>query len=237
MTHSPDCLLAIDTSSGSCSAALWEKGSILAESFSAMDRGQSEAILPMVLAVLERAGCSFADLDAIAVTRGPGSFTGVRIGLAAARGLALACGKPILGLSAFEVLAQRLRAEQSGLPGLIIIESGRAEVFVQAFDSEGNAVSEAACLLPDALAGSLAKTGWLLTGNAAERAAPALASAGLRAKVGRNCQPISATEVARLAAGRPLPGSDCPPPSPMYLRAADVSSPSKALLKAARVTT
>ncbi len=234
MTHRPSRLLALDTSSGSCSAALWEKGSILAERFSVMDRGQSEAILPMAMTVLKTANRGFADLDVIAVTRGPGSFTGVRIGLAAARGLALACGKPCLGLTAFDVLAQRLRSEKSRLPGLAVVESGRAELFVQAFDPEGIAVSEAACLLPEALAVSLAETGWLLTGNAAERAAPALVAAGLRAKMSLNCRPISATEVACLAASKPLPSSDSPPPSPLYLRAADVSLPSKALLRTAR---
>ena len=199
-----------------------------------MARGQSEVIVPMVLAVLEEAGRGFADLDTVAVTRGPGSFTGVRIGLAAARGIALACNVPAVGLAVFEVLAQRLLAERSRLPGLAVIESGRAELYVQAFDPQGEPLSEPACLHPQALAKSLSEPDWLVTGNAAERAAAALAAAGLRGKVSRVCGPVAAAEVAYLAAGKSLTSSHAAPPTPLYLRAADVSRPTKALLKAAR---
>lgn len=228
------CLLALDAGSGACSAAIWREGQVLAERNAAMERGQAEAVVPMACAVMAEAGLGFDALDAVAVTRGPGSFTGVRIGLAAARGLALACGKPVIGITAFAVYAAQLATENRGLPGLVAVESGRAELFAQAFDREGNALAEAACLLPSDLAAGLPDHDWLLAGNAAERIAPALAEAGHRSLTSRACGPIAAADVARLAADMPLPEAGAPPPAPLYLRPADVSLPSKALLKGAR---
>ncbi len=228
------CLLALDASSGACSAAVWRAGHILADRNEIMQRGQAEAIVPMACTVMAEAGLGFAALDALAVTRGPGSFTGVRIGLAAARGLALACGKPVIGVTAFQVYAAQLLAENRGLPSIVAIESGRAELFAQAFDREGNALTDAACLLPADLAAGLPTDEWLLAGNAAARIAPALAEAGHRSLASRACGPIAAADVARLATEMPLPDAGATPPAPLYLRPADVSLPSKALLKGAR---
>ena len=84
------------------------------------------------------------------------------------------------------------------------------------------------------LAAGLPRDEWLLAGTAAERVAPALAEAGHRSVASRACGPLAAAEVARLAAGKPLPEAGTPPPAPLYLRPADVSLPSKALLKGAR---
>ena len=234
LVANPVCLLALDASSGACSAAVWREGTVLAERSRTMQRGQAEQIVPMASAVMADAGIAFAALDTVAATRGPGSFTGVRIGLAAARGLALACGKPAIGVTAFEVYAALLAAEGDGEPGLVVIESGRAEVFAQAFDRDGRALTEAACLLPNDLAAGLPQGDWLLAGTAAERVIPALAEAGHQSVASRACGPLAAAEVARLAAEKPLPEAGAPPPAPLYLRPADVSLPSKALLKGAR---
>ena len=231
----PSCLLALDTGSGACSAAVWREGQVQAERNAAMQRGQAEAIVPMARAVMADAGIDFDALDAIAVTRGPGSFTGVRIGLAAARGLALACGKPVVGITTFEVYAALLAAEGGAQAGLVAIESGRAEVFAQAFDEDGRALSEAACLLPSDLAAALPQGEWLLAGNAASRVVSALTEAGHRSLTSQACGAVAAADLARLAAARPLPEAGTPPPAPLYLRPADVSLPSKALLKGARV--
>ena len=78
-------LLAFDTASTACSAAVLDGARILAQKFQAMERGQAEALVPMIGDVLTRAGLAVENLDIIAVTTGPGAFTGVRIGLAAAR--------------------------------------------------------------------------------------------------------------------------------------------------------
>ena len=94
-------ILAFDSATSACSAAIWRDGEIPARRFVAMERGQSEALIPMVVEVLKEAGLTYAEIDFIAVTVGPGSFTGVRIGLAAARGMALAGGLPVVGVTTF----------------------------------------------------------------------------------------------------------------------------------------
>ena len=101
----PERLLALDTAGTACSAAVWCAGKVRARRFEVMARGQSERLVPMIEAVMSEAGIAYGALDAVAVTLGPGGFTGVRIGLATARALALAWARPIIGVSNFEALA------------------------------------------------------------------------------------------------------------------------------------
>ena len=94
-------VLAIDTALGACAAAVLDsqRGAILASESLSMLRGHAEAVMPLIARVMDAARCEFAELDRIAVTVGPGSFTGLRVGISAARGIALAAGKPAIGLS------------------------------------------------------------------------------------------------------------------------------------------
>lgn len=98
-------ILAIDTALSACSVALVQGGETLMSCTEVMARGQAERLAPMVAELMGGAGISFKHLDRIAVTRGPGAFTGLRVGLAFARGLALALGRPCVGFSTLEVLA------------------------------------------------------------------------------------------------------------------------------------
>src|SRR6204780_5030620 len=94
-------VLAIDTALEACSAAVLdtEQGIVTAHESLPMVRGHAEALIPLIARVLEKSGLDFAALDRIAVTTGPGSFTGLRVGLSAARGIGLAADRPGVGLS------------------------------------------------------------------------------------------------------------------------------------------
>src|SRR5262249_11140968 len=103
-------VLAIDTALEACSVAVLdtERADVRFHESIAMQRGHAEALMPLVARVLARSSLDFSALDRIAVTTGPGSFTGLRVGIAAARGIALAAGKPAIGLSTLAAFAAPL---------------------------------------------------------------------------------------------------------------------------------
>jgi len=107
-------ILAFDTSEAHCAAALLSGDVALAHRNEAMARGQAERLVPMLEEVLRDAGAVWADVDVLCVCTGPGNFTGVRLGVATARGLAMALDRPAIGVSRFEALAE-------GLPGRVLI--------------------------------------------------------------------------------------------------------------------
>jgi len=135
-------LLALDSCVGSCSAALWQgtsggqgEGEIIAHCFTPMARGQAEALMPMVCQVMASSGLGFDALDRLAVGIGPGSFTGVRIALASAKGLALALARPLVGVTSLEAVAADAVAAM-GLDGarlLVVLAAGRKDFYVQSF--------------------------------------------------------------------------------------------------------
>ncbi|MYF08932.1 MAG: tRNA (adenosine(37)-N6)-threonylcarbamoyltransferase complex dimerization subunit type 1 TsaB [Rhodospirillaceae bacterium] len=145
-------LLIFDTSCGACSVAVWSGNRAIAERYEAMPRGQAERVLPMIEEALAEAGMAWGQLDAVGVTRGPGAFTGIRIGLAAARGLALARGIPAIGISTFEALAVRAPAGC-----MVAIDTKRNDLYCQLFGPGGAAAGDPGILAPDdavALAGA-----------------------------------------------------------------------------------
>ncbi len=219
-------LLALDAAGSACSAALWAGERVVARRFEAMSRGQSERLLPMIQEVMEEAGCGFADLDAVAVTLGPGGFTGVRIGLATARGLALAQGLPLLGVTSFEAVAAAVpAAERAGRTLAVALDAKRADLYLQAFAVDGKPEGSALALSPEALDAALPPGPLLLAGDAAGTAAKALRDAGREAALASSPGLADAAWVAALAAARPLPESAAPIPRPLYLRPPDVTLP------------
>jgi tRNA threonylcarbamoyladenosine biosynthesis protein TsaB len=108
-----------------------------------MQRGQDARLMPMIVETVAKSSHAFPDFDRIAVTRGPGSFTGVRVGLAAARGIGLATGKPVIGIDRFAVY----RALHPGGNLLAVIDSKRAELFCKFFPASGAA--HEACLMTE----------------------------------------------------------------------------------------
>jgi len=221
-------LLAIDAAGRTCSAAVWSGGRLRASRLERLDRGQSERLLPLAALVMAEAGESFARLDAIAVTLGPGGFTGVRIGLAAAEGLALAWDLPILGLSSFAVAAGAVDpAERAGANLLLLLDAKRAEVYAEALDPAGALLLGPALVAPALLAERLAAGqqggGWLLAGDAVDQALPALDRLpGIR-RAAAPAEPEAAI-LARLAARLPLPPAG-QRPVPLYLREPDTTRP------------
>jgi len=195
-----DTVLAFDTSAAHCAAALLLPGGRVLNRLEPMEKGQAERLMPLLEELLAEAGLGWSDLTRLAVGTGPGNFTGVRIAVAAARGLALGLGIPALGITRLEALA-------FGLPRPITVveDARRGEVYVQAFGTE---TSEALLLDGSDLVHVLDTPH--LTGSAAGAAAlpPAV--------------PL-AEAMARLAAARALPQ---PRPAPFYLRGADAAPPS-----------
>ena len=145
-------ILALDAAAAACSVALWRDGGVLVYRESPMVRGHAEALMPLVLEAMAAVGLDFADLEKIAVGVGPGSFTGIRIALAAARGIALAADRPVMGIDSFNALAAAIPVPLlAGHSLLVVIESKRRELFGQYFDSHRQARGEALVLEPSAL--------------------------------------------------------------------------------------
>lgn len=126
--RSDRCILAFDTSAAHCAAALVCAGQVLAQMREEMTKGQADRLLPLLEEVLSAAGKGWRDLDALAVGVGPGNFTGIRIGVSAARGLALGLEIPAIGVTLFEALAEGLPR-----PLYVVEQARRGEVYVQEF--------------------------------------------------------------------------------------------------------
>src|SRR4029453_10280506 len=132
-------VLAIDTALEACSAAAFdtERGGITASETLPMARGHAEAIMPLIARVMDLAGAEFTDLDRVAVTTGPGSFTGLRVGISAARGIALAAGKPAIGLSTLAAFAAPHFANDDSKPVVSVIDARHEHVYLQIFGAGG----------------------------------------------------------------------------------------------------
>lgn len=226
-------LLAMDTASAACSVALFADGEIATVRGEAMERGHAEALVPMVAAVLAeaRACCpgGFADLDAMAVTVGPGAFTGVRIGLAAAGAMAAAAGLPIVGLSTLEVVAAA--QPEDAAPLLVALDSKRTDVYAQLFGAASDGpLAAPKAILPDAIPALLPPGPLALAGDAADAVAAVLQISGrVFSRLAGHDRP-EAPVLARLAAARiERDGPPAAPPRPLYLRPPDVTLPPNAL--------
>ena len=216
-------ILAADTALGGCSVALLEDDRILAHLFEAMERGHAERLAPMVGEAM--AGHDFAALDRLAVTVGPGTFTGQRVGLAFMRALRLALNIPLCGVTTLEAMAEAARA-QSGLPRAAALHDARRdEAYLLLKDGEDVTLAPAVMAFADAIARVGAFGPCALAGTGAPAAADALGTGFALTSVR---QP-DALWVARLALAMPLPDAV---PGPLYLRAPDAKLPGGKLVAA-----
>jgi tRNA threonylcarbamoyladenosine biosynthesis protein TsaB len=201
-------------------------GEVLALKHAAMMHGQAEALLPMVDEAMREAGLTISAIDFVAVTTGPGSFTGIRVGLAAARGIALAGNFPLIGVSSFEAAAAA--AAETVCAGrclLVALESRRADLYVQLFEDSACPLSEPAAVLPEALTAAVdAAAGarsLAIAGEAATRAAVALAGRSGVMLIEKTL-PL-AVGLSRAALRRWREGERGGDPRPLYLRSPDVT--------------
>ena len=142
-------ILAIDTATGPCSAAVWKDGRVAAYCENAKPVMQSASLMGLIEDALKQSGTSYQDLTAVACTVGPGSFTGIRVGLAAARAIAFACKIPGLGFTTLDVLAHG--AKDGTHPITAVLNAGKGEYYVQYYDAAANAISDAALASPESI--------------------------------------------------------------------------------------
>jgi tRNA threonylcarbamoyl adenosine modification protein YeaZ len=212
-------IFAIDTALEACSAAILDTDleTVIAHESLSMARGHAEALMPLIARVLATSGLDFTQIDRIAVTTGPGSFTGLRVGIAAARGLGLAASKPVVGLSTLSAFAAPFIAADDTLPVAVAIDARHGHVYLQVLAAGGRTIVTPR-VVPLEEAARLARGGKVrVTGNAAD----------LLASIWPTNDPPSLVEqrsapdidwVARLGATVTEGAS---PPKPLYLRAPD----------------
>lgn len=204
-------ILALDTCLGACSVAVCADDRALARASEPMTRGHQERLAPMAREVMATAGLDFARLDRIGVTVGPGSFTGLRVGLAFAKGLALALDRPCIGVSVLEALGRRR-------PGFVAacLDAHRGQVYLQVF------VDGRAAMAPDALPVEVASARLIelyaggpavLIGSGAPLLHAALPDA--------LAEPDALPDPAAIAAFARDARAPFAPPRPLYLRAPD----------------
>ena len=200
----------MDTCLAACSVAVLDGEQVLATVSEPMVRGHQERLAMMVREAVGAAGLAFGALDRIGVTVGPGSFTGLRVGLAFAKGLGAALGKPVVGVGALEALA----GERSGLV-VAAVDARREQVYVQAFEAGRPLMKPVALRADDAIA-EIRRLGEPVALVGA--GAPLLAEAFPHARLEPDAVPDPVV-VARIATRSEAP------PRPLYLRAPDAVLP------------
>ncbi|MDB5368006.1 MAG: tsaB [Rhodospirillales bacterium] len=211
-----DLILALDCATDGCAVALVRGPRALAMESIDAERGQAELLLPMVQRVRDAAQIALADIARVAVTTGPGSFTGIRIGLSAARGLALTLGVPVVGIDCFAAIAHGVPDELRARGLTVAIESKREALFAQSFDAALNPVGDAVALPPDELAARLAQR--TVVGTGAARLAAADPGLVLLPDY-RRPDPVALARLGAAADPRTSPAR------PLYLRPPDAAPP------------
>lgn len=198
-------ILAIDTSLGPCSVAVLHGGTIVAHAVEPTSGKQSRVLVPMIESVLTEAKLTYKECDAVACSIGPGGFTGIRTGLAAARGIVLAMGKPLIGLSTLETIAWGAQIQGDILA---VIDAYRGQFYAQRFRSNGSLVHQSDALLVEEAS---------------------LKALGHGAKIVQTLP--DARHVAMLAAAKWAAGERVFPAQPFYLREPDAKLPASEGLK------
>ena len=217
-------ILAIDTATEACSAALWNDGTVSAH-FELCPREHTQRILPMVQDILATGGAALTDLAALAYGRGPGSFTGVRIGIGIAQGLALGAGLPMIGVSTLMTMAQGAWRKTGATRVLAAIDARMGEVYWAEYQRDEDGVwhgeETEAVLKPAAVADRLARlsgewatvgTGWQAWPDLAKESGLTLSSGEVELPAAEDMLPLA---IQLLAAGKTVAVEHA---EPVYLR-------------------
>ncbi|TKT74867.1 tRNA (adenosine(37)-N6)-threonylcarbamoyltransferase complex dimerization subunit type 1 TsaB [Aquamicrobium sp. LC103] len=214
-------ILAIDTAAKLCAACVLDtEAGELGREVLDLGKGHAERLMGVIGSALDAARIAYGGLDAIAVSVGPGSFTGVRVGVATARGLALALNIPAVGVTTLEALALEARRATPGKPVLAAIDAGRGQAYVALFAADGSPERGAQVLSVSDAEDLVRRDGLVLVGSAAALLA---GRAGVEAEIAGLDPTADIGSYARIAAARLADGAgkDLPKPRPLYLREAD----------------
>jgi tRNA threonylcarbamoyladenosine biosynthesis protein TsaB len=226
-------ILAIDTALDACAAGILDTdaGQLIAQESLAMKRGHAEALMPLIARVMKQSGVAFAALDRIAVTTGPGSFTGLRVGLSAARGIALAANKPVVGLTTLTAYAAPIVSQNGEQPVLSAIDARHDQVYFQMVSGNGSSlIRPRLARIEEALDASRFGAPHLV-GNAAGilgQRWPAQAQPPFKV------DPQAAPDIAWVAWLGAAVSPNTAPARPYYLRAPDAKLPKDPLPKASQ---
>jgi tRNA threonylcarbamoyladenosine biosynthesis protein TsaB len=226
-------ILAIDTALDACAAGVLdtEAGKMIAQESQAMKRGHAEALMPLIARVIEQSGVGFKALDRIAVTTGPGSFTGLRVGLSAARGIALAANKPVVGLTTLTAYAAPIVSQNGEHPVISAIDARHDHVYLQVVSGNGSSLIRPRVASIEEALGAARFGAPHLVGNAARILAdrwPAQAEPPFKV----DAQP--APDIAWVGWLGAAVSPNTAPARPFYLRAPDAKPARDPLQKAAQ---
>ena len=223
-------ILAIDTALDACAAGVLDTdaGKLIAQESQTMKRGHAEALMPLIARVIKESCIGFANLDRIAVTTGPGSFTGLRVGLSAARGIALATGKPVVGVTTLTAYAAPTVSQNSEQPVISAIDARHDHVYFQAVSGNGSAlIPPRVAPIEEVLSASQFGAPHLV-GNAAKILADRWPADTLQPF---RVDPQPAPDIAWVAWLGAAVNPETMPARPFYLRAPDAKPPSGMLQK------
>lgn len=220
--HTGKTILAFDTALTGCNVALMGADGREYAKQVETQRDQAKLLVPMTQDVLKEADLTYQDIDLIVTTNGPGSFTGLRLGLATARALGLALDRPVMGVNSFDFVYAHYLKSGVNDPILIILETKRQDFYVQAFDASGNAKGDPMAISAEQIAAHFDLTRYKIGGDCLERFVKAVQIDNLDLlEVVTQPDPIL---LCNIASKRALP-DEGERPEPLYLRGADVSLP------------
>jgi tRNA threonylcarbamoyladenosine biosynthesis protein TsaB len=213
-------VLALDTALAACSVCLFDarRDKVISSERAILGKGHAEALLPMLERVIAKLDGGWSAVERIGVVVGPGSYTGLRVGIAAARAAALATGRPAVGVTTFAALAEPLAGVSEGVPIAATIDARHGNVFFQIFSPEGRPLDEPAALSLTEAAERIGARPVQLVGSGSSALHSILSETGGMARSSLSDNLPDIVCVAKLAAAADPNAS---PPDPVYVKPAD----------------